>query len=898
MHQEGIWNFDDDDFLLAAILQDPVYAAEVLWEDPANREYGGCYRVRDFQYPLFRTFDNYAGFACARSVGKALADGSPVLTTQGYRPIQTLRVGDLVIGSDGYPTPVLGVYPQGEREVWRVRFSDGAEVDCDDDHLWTVTCDSWQTRGSGPRTLPVRELRTRKARFKVQLPSGPVEFARLPDPDVDPWAVGALIGDGNLSRPTIIRFASVDDENVTRLAAAIGEDAELVHEGGCNYRIRGREAVYAGWGGRQPCNLLRWTRERGLQGKLAHEKRVPHEYLWGSVETRLQVLRGLADTDGSVTHSGSVEISTASEGLAHDIRHLALSLGGRASIRRGPTSHRDRFRVVFRLPSHNPFCLTRKHSAYAKRNRQRSRDCDWRGIKEINRVGHRPATCIEVAAEDGLFMAADMVLTHNTESIKAKAFTHAFRRQRENLLVTAPELIHLLPLTDAIEERIRDTRLTREFLDLRGGQTGFTHRPFGVNYRDGTKIVGRIPRLTGTGVKGQHQPDLLIDEAQDYPERGWVEVHETVMKDDPTFTYHFYGVHSGARDSGFYKRINEGGFKVVQVTAMQRPGWNASEKQAAKAAYGGTSAPDYRRNIIGEAGAAASAFFVTARLVACLDQDRESHYNQMGYVHQELRVEEVDELGVPLAEVMDLPSDYGKVWAGMDVGLTNSPTVISLFSHEKIKMGKEPPRDRLKLIRRYTIERFRSRQIREAMYVIAWHLGDALQGFGVDATGLGFPIFQEMEDDEACPQHLRNVTRGYFFNSKLPVDVEQRFITEDGQGRMRDQYGAAVKTEEDPLTGHRRYVTYQTMIEASTRYLREMVDSQFLLLPFDTEITTDMQGETVQRVTTVARLTGAKKPNAFHILDSFRAAVMPFRGEEVEKALEIEPPSPVLDMLL
>jgi hypothetical protein len=40
-----------------------------------------------------------------------------------------------------------------------------------------------------------------------------------------------------------------------------------------------------------------------------------------------------------------------------------------------------------------------------------------------------------------------------------------------------------------------------------------------VDFIDGTKIVGRIPRLTGTGVKGQHQPDLIVDEGQDYPRR-------------------------------------------------------------------------------------------------------------------------------------------------------------------------------------------------------------------------------------------------------------------------------------------------------------------------------------------------------------------------------------------
>src|SRR5690606_6870178 len=90
---------------------------------------------------------------------------------------------------------------------------------------------------------------------------------------------------------------------------------------------------------------------------------------------------------------------------------------------------------------------------------------------------------------------------------------------------------------------------------------------------------------------------------------------------NPDFTYEFYGVHSGDRSSGFHARINEGGFRIVQVTAIQRPGWSAAEKKAAKAAYGGTSSSDYRRNILGEPGSAASALFVTSRLMACFLPD-------------------------------------------------------------------------------------------------------------------------------------------------------------------------------------------------------------------------------------------------------------------------------------
>lgn len=487
-----------------------------------------------------------------------------------------------------------------------------------------------------------------------------------------------------------------------------------------------------------------------------------------------------------------------------------------------------------------------------------------------------------------------------TESIKGRSWTHPFRRHGQNLLVTAPELIHLLPLTDAIEGRIRDVRITREFLDTRAGKTGFTHRPFGVDFLDGTKIVGRIPRLQGTGVKGQHQPDLIMDEGQDYPERGWTEIHETVMREtrdmdgDPDYHFLFYGVHSGERDSGFFKRAANTGvgevWTIHTITKLQTPDWSKQEKAEAIAAYGSTSSPDYRRNILGEAGAAASAFFVAARLMACVDQNRESDYNTYGYVKQVLRSEELDHYGMTIGEMLDIPSDVNEPWAGMDVGLTLAPSVIVIV--DRTKVGKHY---RLVLRRRYVLERFRSRTQREALYAIYRGLNGKLKGIGIDSTGLGFPFFQEIEDDENAPPGLLDVARAYKFNENVPVGIDESAVTKLSNGQFRDQFGNQVKQEYDPLTGQDRYVLYMPMVEASTRYLREMVDRTEFLLPFDPELLRDMRGETQQRVQRIAGL--KNKPNAFHDLDALRGFAQAYRTGDVEAILQAAP-APVHDFAL
>jgi hypothetical protein len=71
-------------------------------------------------------------------VGKAIWDNEKVLTPKGWKLHGSLKKGDLVIGSDGMPTEVMEVYPQGLRELYHVSFQDGTDVSCDAEHLWRV----------------------------------------------------------------------------------------------------------------------------------------------------------------------------------------------------------------------------------------------------------------------------------------------------------------------------------------------------------------------------------------------------------------------------------------------------------------------------------------------------------------------------------------------------------------------------------------------------------------------------------------------------------------------------------------------------------------------------------------------------------------------------------------
>ena len=90
--------------------------------------------------------------------GRAQPVDTGVLTPDGFRPIGSLRVGDLVIGSDGRPTPVLGVYPQGRKEIFRISAQDGASTLCCGEHLWLVSTAADRRRGTPGRVLETREM--------------------------------------------------------------------------------------------------------------------------------------------------------------------------------------------------------------------------------------------------------------------------------------------------------------------------------------------------------------------------------------------------------------------------------------------------------------------------------------------------------------------------------------------------------------------------------------------------------------------------------------------------------------------------------------------------------------------------------------------------------------------
>lgn len=78
------------------------------------------------------------GMFGTRRFGKALLDSELIYTPYGSKKIGFADIGDIIYGDDGNLTTIVGVYPQGFVDTYKVTFEDGRSVVCCGQHLWKV----------------------------------------------------------------------------------------------------------------------------------------------------------------------------------------------------------------------------------------------------------------------------------------------------------------------------------------------------------------------------------------------------------------------------------------------------------------------------------------------------------------------------------------------------------------------------------------------------------------------------------------------------------------------------------------------------------------------------------------------------------------------------------------
>ena len=409
--------------------------------------------------------------AARPAMGKAQPLDAQVLTEDGWKRMGDLQFGDRLASVDGQPSRVAGIFPQGEKQVYRVTFSDDRSTECCDEHLWKVMYRGWDA----PRVLTTAKLRqmlTRKRyQGRVWIDTFSGEFGHRATLPLDPWVLGALLGDGTLARLCI---STADAELLVRMQARLGPELQLVVSGGYDYRIRRVSSRWQkGVQGVVPNPVREALVALGLNGKRSHEKFIPPMYLSANREARLDLLRGLIDTDGWVEAHGSVCFATVSEQLAQDVATLTRSLGGICRIRpprrkyvvQGDTRTEARPAYVLTLTlddAQSMTTLARKQvRAGYKTTRQRRLT-----VTSIEPTRVAETQCIAVTHPDRTYVTDEFVVTHNTSlalgiaanaALKFKAASAIFSLEMSGAQLAA----RLLSTESGIETtRLRSGNLT------------------------------------------------------------------------------------------------------------------------------------------------------------------------------------------------------------------------------------------------------------------------------------------------------------------------------------------------------------------------------------------------------------------------------------------------------
>lgn len=378
--------------------------------------------------------------------GKALALDTEIPSPDGWTTMGNIAVGDQLYDENGNVCRVIAATDiMHDRPCYKVKFDDGTEIVADADHQWlTISEKARRSAKSKPRhrdvlprgtdqshkrTYPsvvtTQEIASTlisqgKCNHHIQL-AGAVEGCAsiLPIPA---YTLGVWLGDGTSANggltcfdEEIIEWLSLDGQTITR------------------QKTVGRFTI------------------RSLQPKLRmlgvlNNKHIPDLYLNAGIDDRIDLLRGLMDTDGSCAIDGQCEFVSHKESLARQVHELACGLGIKAKLH-----GKDRkWRVMF-YPMVSVFYLGRKERRLTLKNRLANRV-----IVSCDPVPSVAVRCIQVDSPSSLFLVTRaFVPTHNS-TIVDHFMLNLARRHGQTFAICSfenPIHVHIAKLCEIMTQK-------------------------------------------------------------------------------------------------------------------------------------------------------------------------------------------------------------------------------------------------------------------------------------------------------------------------------------------------------------------------------------------------------------------------------------------------------------
>ncbi len=462
--------------------------------------------------------------------GKALDINTPIPTPNGWTTMEHLKKGDVVYDENGMPCRVtFATDIMYGHKCYEVAFSDGARIIADAEHNWYVESDlpiSFErskrnalTKGVYTGVLTTEELAgsykygNRNHRNRYAIPVAKALQADEKSLPIDAYVLGAWLGDGNSCSAQM----TVNNNELEIIQQLKARTSGIV--------VRGKDGASVKNVMLEPLRLCFNTMHKKLTDLgVLNNKHIPAEYLRASYSQRMDLLRGIMDTDGSVSKHGRCEITLKSQKLINDVSELLHTLGIKHTlaekIAKCPTSRGmyecKVYRISFTVYSETRlFYVEHKQERIKSREGCRTTETERRRIVGITEVESRPVKCIGVDSEKHLYLAGrEMIPTHNSEVLNNILGYYMDYDPAPIMLLQPTEAVMESYSKDRIAPMIRDTPVLKDkIVESKSRESGNT-----ISYK---KFVGGYLVMIGANTPSQlaSRPIriLLADEVDRYP---------------------------------------------------------------------------------------------------------------------------------------------------------------------------------------------------------------------------------------------------------------------------------------------------------------------------------------------------------------------------------------------
>lgn len=451
---------------------------------------------------------------------KGLALDTPIPTPSGWTTMGEIKVGDQVFGSDGKPCRVTLKSEVKDIGTYVVRFHDGTSVVCDTEHLWWVTTQ----RRPEPHVVDIETIaRTvriggRQSRYRVPV-AGALDLSAV-DLPIDPYVLGAWLGDGHAAEGRITKTDELFDE-IRKCGHAVTPEQRYPSQVGDAVSTR---------------TISGLTSKLRLAG-LLDNKHIPGAYLRAATEQRIALLQGLCDTDGGWNQRRRrASFSTCSKQIAEDVYELLCSLGQKPSMNwstaRGFGIEVQVCQIEWTPMGVMPFRMPSKASRVCVSRLQQVRSSQ-RTITAVESGPDVLTACIAVDSPDRTYLCGRaMIPTHNTTSSR---WLDTIRRD-------GPPVANLWQINGYAAAVIASGRpVHRLILDYLARDTGEEHRwtgrPDPQMVRDALGWLREV-RDTDLGwLPRDHQPDSPFCRGCPFLDACWPEQAGPIVRDRRAVLY-------------------------------------------------------------------------------------------------------------------------------------------------------------------------------------------------------------------------------------------------------------------------------------------------------------------------------------------------------------------------